>query len=97
MINEALPFILRICKSQLNLPGSTPKNFISMVVYTLSMAFWYNSALTFKILDQQLNQTTPVLQAILSSLPKMKHDFELRRMIFGLTAIISTPPQALPA
>lgn len=27
----------------------------------------------------------------------MKHDFELRRMIFGLTAIISTPPQALPA
>ena len=27
----------------------------------------------------------------------MKHDFELRRMIFGLTAIISTPPQGLPA
>ena len=26
----------------------------------------------------------------------MKHDFELRRMIFGLTAIISTPPQAFP-
>jgi hypothetical protein len=27
----------------------------------------------------------------------MKHDFELRRVIFGLTAIISTPPQLLPA
>jgi hypothetical protein len=65
MINEALPYILTICTSQLNLPGKTPKNFISMVVQTLSMAFWYNSVLTFHILDQQLNQTIPVFQAIL--------------------------------
>ena len=61
MINEALPFILTICTSQLNIPSSTPKNFISMVVQTLAMAFWYNSELTFQILDQQLNQTIPVL------------------------------------
>jgi hypothetical protein len=27
----------------------------------------------------------------------MKHYFELRRMIFGLTAIISTRPQAIPS
>jgi hypothetical protein len=27
----------------------------------------------------------------------LKHDFELRRVIFGLSAIISTPAQALPA
>lgn len=51
MINEALPYILTICTSQLSLPGKTPKNFISMVVQTLSMAFWYNSVLTFHILD----------------------------------------------
>jgi len=46
-INEALPYILTICTNELNLPGKTPKNFTSMVVQTLSMAFWYNSVLTF--------------------------------------------------
>jgi hypothetical protein len=65
MINEALPYILTICTSQLNLPGKVPKNFTSMVVQTLAMAFWYNSILTFQILDQQLNQTKLVFQAIL--------------------------------
>jgi hypothetical protein len=64
-IYEALPYILLICTSQLNLLRKTPKNFISMVVQTLAMAFWYNSALTFEILDQQLNQAIPVLKAIL--------------------------------
>jgi hypothetical protein len=46
MINEALPYILKLCTSQLSLPGKTPKSYTSMVVQTLSMCFWYNSVLT---------------------------------------------------
>ncbi len=30
-------------------------------------------------------------------LPTLKHDFELRRLIFGLSAIVGTPPGAMPA
>lgn len=29
-------------------------------------------------------------------MPNFKNDFELRRVIFGLTAILRTPPQNLP-
>lgn len=30
-------------------------------------------------------------------MPTYKYDFELRRVIFGLTAIVKTSPQAIPA
>lgn len=47
-INEALPLIVKVCSDQLNLGvKKTPKNYISMVVQTLCMCFWYNAHLTF--------------------------------------------------
>ena len=30
-------------------------------------------------------------------MPQLKHDFELRRVIFGLSCVVNTPPQNLPA
>lgn len=38
-----------------------------------------------------------MFQALLQTIPELKHDFELRRVIFGLTAIICTEPAHLPA
>jgi hypothetical protein len=91
-INEALPIIIKICWEQLNLDlKKVAKNYTSMVIQTLCMCFWYNSSLTFQILDLQLNQTVSVFQRLLQSLPFLKHDFELRRVIFGLGAILATP------
>jgi len=57
---------------------------------------WYNSALTFSILEQN-QYTVAMFQALLQTIPELKHDFELRRVIFGLTAIICTEPAHLPA
>lgn len=42
-------------------------------------------------METESKATIKVFQKLLQVLPTMKHDFELRRMIFGLTAIISTP------
>lgn len=70
-----------------------------MIIQTISMAFWYNSGLTFQILEQlspESTATKTVFIKLMSVLPKLKHDFELRRLIFGLTAIVSTAPQAMP-
>ncbi len=91
-INEALPMIIKVCWGQLNLDmEKVAKNYTSMVMQTLCMCFWYNSPLTFQVIDLQLGQTVAVFQRLLQSLPSLKHDFELRRVIFGLGAIIATP------
>ena len=99
-IDEALPYIVNICVGQLNLDVKTSKNYVSMVLQTISMCFWYNSPLTFQVLESHApssQSTILVFQKLLQTLPTFKHDFELRRVIFGLSGIISTPPQALPA
>ena len=38
-----------------------------------------------------------MFQSLLQTIPELKHEFELRRVIFGLTSIICTDPQNLPA
>lgn len=59
------------------------------------MAFAYNSLLAFQWLDSQ-NLTQKVLQMLFSFLGQFKKEFEFRRMIFGLSAIIKTAENALP-
>ena len=66
-----------------------------MLLQTLCMSLWYNSALTFQVLKQG-DHVVPFFQGLLELLPGLKHEFELRRVIFGLTAVISTNPQFLP-
>ena len=66
-----------------------------MVLQVICMSFWYNSALTFSILEQ--NQCTiTVFMRLLAVVPTLSLDFELRRVIFGLTSIVNTDPQTLP-
>ncbi|CDW76775.1 UNKNOWN [Stylonychia lemnae] len=94
-IDEALQYILKICIEELA-GKKIPKNYRSMLIQVISMTFWYNSALSFQILEQS-QQTIPVFQTLLQTLGDMKHDFELRRVIFGLTSILCTEPSLLPA
>ncbi len=96
-IDEALPLIIQMVVQCLQECANekTPPNYLSMLLQTLSMCFWYNTTLTFQILEQ--NQwTILVFQKWLQHMPTFKKDFELRRVIFGLTAIIKTPAAQLP-
>ena len=63
-IDEALQYILKICIGQLQLEKKPPKNFTSMVIQTIAMAFWYNSHLTFHLLEES-QATVLVFQKLL--------------------------------
>jgi hypothetical protein len=61
------------------------------------MCFWYNSGLTIQALEQ--SQTTiPFFQVVFQASQQKLFtlDFELRRVIFGLSSIVTTAPQNLP-
>lgn len=49
-IDEAIPYIIKICMSELG-EKKVPKNYRSMIIQVLCMCFWYNNALTFSILE----------------------------------------------
>ena len=49
-IDEALPYVLKICTEELQ-RKKMPKNYRSMIIQILSMTFWYNSILTFQIME----------------------------------------------
>lgn len=90
-IDEAIQFVVVICMRELESSAKGTKNIRSMVLQTLCMSLWYNSALTFELLKLG-NHVIPFFQKLLELLPGLKHEFELRRVIFGLTAVISTNP-----
>lgn len=66
-----------------------------MALQVVCMALWYNSNLTFGVLEQN-GWTFPVFHRLLILIPSLHHEFELRRVIFGLTAIVNTDPSTLP-
>jgi hypothetical protein len=71
-----------------------------MVMQVVAMCFWYNGALTFKALHGALPNgegVASVFQNLLQVLQIVaKHDFEYRRFIFGLTAIVTLSPNLMP-
>ena len=66
-----------------------------MLLQAISMSFVYNSQRVFHWLERQ-NVTLDVFQMLFEFMPNFKKDFELRRIIFGLTAIINTPESQIP-
>ena len=93
-LNEKLPELIGMLAGELaflNTQGSNGKNFKVMLLQAISMCFSYNATLTFQILEQQ-NLTLNVFQAWFVSMNDFKKDFEIRRVIFGLTSIIKTSP-----
>lgn len=93
-MGSLLDLILPDLIQQLGTKKQVP-NFVSMLLQTISICFWYNSALTFNILEQK-NATVQVFQLWLGFMSKFKKDFELRRVIFGLTSILVTSPAQMP-
>ena len=95
-LDDALPYLLNLCiQEMLSLKPKVAKNYQSMTLQAVCMCLWYNSALTFNILEQN-GWTFPVFHRLLILIPSLTHDFEVRRFIFGLTSVVNTDPQNLP-
>lgn len=61
-----------------------------MVLQALAMSFFYNAGLTFATLEE-LGLVVFVFQQWFYAMNDFKRDFELRRVLLGLTSIISQP------
>jgi hypothetical protein len=62
------------------------------------MCLWYNSSLTLSLLDAH-QWTFPVFSRLLALIDSgsLALDFELRRVILGLTQVVAADPAAVPA
>lgn len=54
------------------------------------MNFWYDQDATIQSL-QQLGALEGVLQYILQTIPGMQKDFEVKRLVLGLSSLICQP------
>ena len=57
-----------------------------MILQTICMAFYYNAGATFAALG---TQTGFFFQSLLGVVDSLAYQFELRRVVLGLTAIIN--------
>jgi hypothetical protein len=71
------------------------KNYKSMVIQAISSFFCYNSIMTFEFIQKKTNILI-VFQEWFLLMNEFKNDFELRRIIFGLSSILKTPETHLP-
>lgn len=72
-----------------------PQNYTLMVIQALCSCLFNNCPLTLHTIEQE-GQTIPFFTALMQLLPKFKKEFEIRRVLFGLVAIIRTPIEHLP-
>lgn len=72
----------------IELGKSSQQNSRSMLVQALSMCFTYNATVAFSILEEK-GWTENVFGIWFDALPLIRYDFEIKRMVLGLTSIIS--------
>jgi len=65
-------------------------NYKNMIIQGIMMNFWYDQAETIKSL-QALGQTDNVLSFILQNVSLMDKDFEIKRLVIGLSTILFSP------
>lgn len=95
-IDAEVPALLEILISELqfletNKERISYKKYKGMVLQAFAMSFNYNAALTFQILEAQ-GHTLSVFQSWFVFMNDFKKDFEIRRVILGLSAIVCTQP-----
>jgi hypothetical protein len=62
-----------------------------MLLQTLSLALWFNSSLTFSKLSAD-SDLSLVFSSLATLVTRVKHGFELKRFILGLTIILNQDP-----
>lgn len=72
---------------------ASTQDYKNMLIQGLMMNFWYNQQLTISSLAS-INQLDAVFQFILTNINNMENDFEIKRLIIGLTTLTLTPMSA---
>jgi Importin, protein involved in nuclear import len=93
-IDDIVRFILD--KSIFHLPKAKSIMMKKMFIQIISMCLWYNTALTLSHLENK-QATEYVFKSWIELFPSFKHDFELRRLLFGLASILRLNVNDLPA
>lgn len=94
-LDQDLPTLLQFCVEELSFVTSLkeskqPQMYKSMVLQAIAMSFTCNATIVFQVL-QSSGTLGVVMQTWFKFMNDFKKDFELRRNIFGLCAIIKTP------
>ena len=66
------------------------KKYKAMILQALSMIFNYNAAMTFQLIEAK-GSTLQIFQTWFVFMNEFKKDFEVRRILLGLTAIVTAP------
>lgn len=93
-LDAVIPDFIKLIHSELNMQQG--KAWRSMLLQTFSMLFFYNSELTFQALEAE-NLTDEMLKTWFSNLVTFRKCYELKRVIFGLAAILKNDPRKAPA
>lgn len=97
-LDEDLPLLLGFLINEirsLETLKRPSKRFQSMLLQAISMSFAYNAQLTLFWLESQ-DSAQEIFKMWFSFMDNFNKDFELRRNIFGLSAILDVPQGNLP-
>lgn len=97
MIDHALPNFIGMLLAELKHAQNTkgPQHYTLMVIQALCGCLFNNCTLALQIIEKE-HQTVPFFTALLSFMPNFKREFEIRRILFGLTAIFRSPLDHIP-
>ena len=96
-LNDAMPSLVGMLLAELKnaFENSVPSNYISMLFQCVSLAIYNSNALTLSIIESE-GQTIAVFSNWLQFMSKFKKEFEIRRIVFGLLALLKIPAANLP-
>ena len=70
-------------------------DYYSMLWQCMAMCFFNNSQVTLQTLEQS-SSSLQIIQNWVQFVPKIRLEYELRRIIFGFCSILRTPSNAIP-
>ena len=96
-MDHGLPTLVGILLAELKMAfeNPTPNNYKSMLLQSLSMAIFNNNSATLRIIETE-GQTFTLFSNWLGFMKNFKLEFEIRRILFGLLAILKTPGADIP-
>ena len=97
-IDHALPHMVGMLLAELKMAfenGPCPKNFKAMLLQSIAMAVFNNNSVTLRIIENE-GQTFSLFSNWLGFMQHFKLEFEIRRIVFGLCAILKTPVGDIP-
>jgi len=86
---------MTLAENKVAFENTVPPNFRSMLLQTIAMAIYNSNVTSLRIIEEN-QQTFTVFSNWLQYMGRFKLEFELRRIIWGLLAILKTPAGDIP-